>query len=336
MFCELVVNRSCGRRREGSSRSDPCTKRRMTNASRLVAPTRVVRDYLSSSLVWKDFLEQGGFVPTDIVVADPFKAGTTWTQRIVQQILDNGEEPASGLSDTSPWLDSSWGDHPRMLAVLRGQRERGQRRVIKSHLPADAVPIDAEARYVFVGRNGKDIGISFHNYLKHFSAETMADIDRIHAEWSGDKTPLVIPDGMREFFDVWLDTGGYGCCDLFDVVKSWWKVANRPNVLLVHYDPLKQDLPGQIERIATFIGADPKRLRMPEIVEHASFGFMRSRAERLVPFGGAHMNEPKAFFHKGPARDYRTELTPEQIERFDRKALEQLGPDCARWLETGK
>ena len=35
----------------------------------------------------------------------------------------------------------------------------------------------------------------------------------------------------------------------------------------------------------------------------------------MAPFGGEHMDDPKAFFHKGPARDYRAELTPEQIER---------------------
>lgn len=300
----------------------------------LVAPTRAVRDYLSNSAVWNDFISQGGFVPTDIVVADPFKAGTTWTQRILQQILDDGREPAEGLSDTSPWLDSSWGDHPRMLAVLRDQRERGQRRIMKSHVPADAVPIDARARYVFVGRNGKDIGISFHNYLKHFSAETMAAIDRIHASWSGEPTPLVIPDDMREFFDLWLDDDGYGCCDLFDVVRSWWALRGRPNVLLLHYASLKLDLPAQIARIARFIGVDPARLQMPTIVEHCSFAFMRTRAERLVPFGGTHMSEAKAFFHKGPSRDFRSELTPAQIERFDRKAVDKLGAECAHWLET--
>lgn len=68
----------------------------------LLAPTRVLRDYLSNSLVWEDFLTQGGFVEGDIVVADPFKAGTTWTQRILQQILHNGEEKETGLSDSSP------------------------------------------------------------------------------------------------------------------------------------------------------------------------------------------------------------------------------------------
>ena len=71
-------------------------------------PRRVVRDYLSSSLVWSAFLAQGGFVPRDIVVVDPFKAGTTWTQRIIQQILSNGEEPEEGLSDSRRgWIRAS-------------------------------------------------------------------------------------------------------------------------------------------------------------------------------------------------------------------------------------
>lgn len=302
----------------------------------LIAPKRIVRDYLSSSPVWNDFLDQGGFVPGDVVVVDPFKAGTTWTQRIIQQILDNGREPAAGLSETSPWLDSSWGDHAAMLRVLREQREREQRRVIKSHLPADALPVDPRARYVFVGRNGKDIGLSFHNYLAHFSAETMDAINRVHAAWSADSTPLVIPRSKQEFFDLWLDQDGFGCCDLFDVVRSWWAVRSQPNVLLLHYAQLLRDLPGQVARVARFIGADPAQLRMDSIVAHCSFGTMRTEAERLAPFGGAHMTEPGAFFQKGPARDFRAELRSDQIDRFDLKALHKLGRDCAHWLETGE
>ncbi|KYF96739.1 glycolipid sulfotransferase [Sorangium cellulosum] len=308
----------------------------MVTSDTLIPPTRIVRDYLNSSLVWNDFLAQGGFISGDIVVADPFKAGTTWTQRIIQQILDNGEEREEALSDTSPWLDSSFGDHAAMLAMLKAQREAGERRVLKSHLPADAVPIAAQARYIFVGRNGKDLGISFHNYLSQFSAETMDKINRIHAAWSGDPTRLVIPESMQEFFDRWLDTDGYGCCDLFDVVRSWWELRDEPNVLLVHYRRLKEDLRGQIVRVAGFIDVDPAGLRLDRIVEHCSFGYMRARAEQMAPFAGAHMRDPKAFFHKGPARDYRAEITPAQSARFDRLALEKLGGDCARWLETGE
>ncbi len=302
----------------------------------LIRPTRVLRDYLSNSMVWEDFLAQGGFVDGDIVVADPFKAGTTWTQRIIQQILSNGEEHDAGLSDTSPWLDSSWGDHAEMLTVLKDQRDAAIRRVIKSHLPADALPIGAEARYVFVGRNGKDLGISFHNYLRNFSEETMLAINRIHAEWCSNHVPLVIPEDTRLFFDWWLDTDGCGCCDLFDVMKSWWRFHNEPNVLLVHYQQLKDDLRDQITRLAKFLSIDPDSLRMDAIVEHSSFEYMSGRADKMAPFGGGHMSSAKAFFDKGPKRDYRTELTPEQIDRFDRIAVEKLGKECAHWLETGE
>lgn len=305
-------------------------------SKQLLAPTRILRDYLSNSMVWGDFLDQGGFVEGDIVVADPFKAGTTWTQRIVQQILQNGEENEGGLSDTSPWLDSSWGDHAAMLNKLKEQRAAGVRRVMKSHLPADALPIAAEARYVFVGRNGKDLGISFHNYLYNFSAPTMSTINRIHAEWSGESTPLVIPQDMRVFFDWWLDTNGLGCCDLLDIMKSWWQLRSEPNVLLLHYRQLKDDLPGQIARLAEFFSIDPMSLRMNAIVEHCSFDYMSARAEKMAPFGGAHMSSAKAFFHKGLKRDHRNELTPTQVERFDRVALEKLGVECAHWLETGE
>jgi len=257
----------------------------------ILMPTRTVRDYLSSALVWNDFLAQGGFVPGDIVVADPFKAGTTWTQRILQQILDNGEERGASLADTSPWLDSSWGDHPVMLAMLKEQRENGQRRVIKSHLPADALPIAPQARYVFVGRNGKDLGISLHNYLSQFSAGTMAAIDRVHAQWSDDPSPLVIPASMREFFDRWLATDGYGCCDLFDVMRSWWQLRGEPNVLLVHYRQLKEDLPGQVARIAGFIGAAPAQLCMDRILEPAPSGTCATAPSR---------------WHRSAARTWRT------------------------------
>jgi aryl sulfotransferase len=305
----------------------------MTN--QLIAPPRVLRDYLSDSAVWQDFLAQGGFVDGDIVVADPFKAGTTWTQRILQQILSNGEEHDAGLSDTSPWLDSSWGDHAGMLRTLKAQWEAGTRRVMKSHLPADALPIAPEARYVFVGRNGKDLGVSFHNYLYNFSPATMEQINRIHAERSGDSTPLVIPQDMREFFDVWLDSDGYQCCDLLDVMASWWRLKEEPNILLVHYRNLKHDLPGEVARIAEFLSIDPGSLRMDAILEHCSFEYMSGRAEKMAPFGGEHMSSAKAFFHKGPKRDFRTELSDEQIERFDRKALDKLGDECALWLEVG-
>ena len=98
-----------------------------------------------------------------------------------------------------------------------------------------------------------------------------------------------------------------------------------PNVLLVNYQQLKEDLRAQVMRIAGFINIDPFSLKLDAIVEHCSFGYMKERADKMAPFGGAHMSSAKSFFHKGPERDFRSELTPEQIERYDRKAVEKLG-----------
>ena len=280
-------------------------------------------------------MAQGGYVADDIVVGDPFKAGTTWTQRILQQILSNGEEHETSLSDTSPWLDCSWGNHPEMLEVLKQQREAGKRRVIKSHVPADAVPIAPEAKYVFVARNGKDQVISLHNYLRNFSASAMDNINSIYTAWSGDSTPLEVPEDLQEFVELWLDTDGYKCCDTFDIVASWWKFKDQPNFLVLHYNNLKKDLLGQIPRIAEFLSIDPATLRVDKIAEHCSFEYMKGRADKMAPFRGEHLASAESFFLKGPKRDFRTELSPELIARYDRKAVEKLGEQCAEWMETG-
>ena len=47
------------------------------------------------------------------------------------------------------------------------------------------------------------------------------------------------------------------------------------------------------------------------------------------------MTTAKAFFDKGPDRDFRTEISPELIAKFDAAALAELGPECAQWLESG-
>ncbi len=274
-------------------------------------------------------------MPGDIVVVTPFKAGTTWAQRIVQQILCNGTELETSLTEASPWLDSSWGDHAAMLATLKQQAIARERRVIKSHLPADALPRDSQARYIFVNRNGKDLGLSLHNYLHHFSEATMAEINSIYASWAENYEPLIIPDNPQTFFDHWLDRQGAGCCDLLDITKSWWQLRDEPNVLLLHYSQLKENLGQEIRWLATFLGAEPKTLNLEQIIEHCSFDYMRHRAAKIVPFGGAHLGNAKDFFQQGPKRNYERELTPTQIARFDSLAVQTLSSECAHWLETG-
>ena len=297
-------------------------------------PTREIRDYLSDSSVWKQFLAQGGFRTGDIVITTYFKVGTTLTQQIVLQILHNGKVPQIDQAKVSPWLDSSFGDHELMLGDLKKQRER---RVIKTHLSADAIPVDPDVKYIYVGRDGRNVGLSYYNYLSHFTAETRVRMNEIYKKETGIQSELVLPATDQEFFDLWLNNDGYNCGSFFDNVRTWWELRDLPNVLLLHYDQLTQDLRNQIDVIAKFLGIPPETLDRETIENNCSFDSMKHRAEKLIPHGvsGNILDNPKAFFHKGPARNYREVLTPGQIERYEIIAEEKLGKECARWLEKG-
>lgn len=292
-------------------------------------------DFLSDSRIWSRFINEVGFTSSDIVIADPFKAGTTFTQRVIDQILSNGEESKETLSDKSPWLDSSWGDYDFMLEKLSEQKKNNHRRIMKSHLSADYVPIDSRVKYVFVCRNGEDLVCSFHNYLYYFNAETIAKINKRYQEFSGTDEEIIIPKTSTEFFDLFLETGGLGLCEVLDITKSWWNYKDLPNVLLVHYSKMTHDFEHELKRIAQFLDVDVTTLNIEKITAQCSFEFMKEHADKFVPFNGKHMRDAKAFFHQGPTRDSKTDLSPEQIQAFDEMALEKMGVECAKWMKTG-
>nr|WP_094560293.1 sulfotransferase domain-containing protein [Synechococcus sp. 8F6] len=68
----------------------------------------------------------------DIVIASPYKSGTTWLQAIVAHLVFDGEL-AAPLADLSPWLEANYHDLDALVLTLEQQRHR---RFIKSHLPS--------------------------------------------------------------------------------------------------------------------------------------------------------------------------------------------------------
>lgn len=301
----------------------------------IIQSDKIYVDFLSDSRIWTRFIQEVGFTPRDIVIVDPFKAGTTFTQRIIDQILHNGEESEESLSDKSPWLDSSWGNYDFMLQTLNAQKKNNARRMIKSHLPADYVPIDSTVKYIFVGRNGKDLICSFHNYLYNFNAETVAKINTLYHAFSGKEDTMLIPETSAAFFDLFLNTQGKGLCELFQLTKSWWQHKEKANILLVHYSQLIHDFENEVKRIAKFINVDANSLNLEKIKQNCSFVYMKEHANQFVPFNGQHMTDAKAFFHQGPERDSQKTINAEKVEAFDKIALESMGYTCAHWLETG-
>jgi len=73
------------------------------------------------------------------------KCGTTWTQRIVDMLINQDTAPRA-IMEVAPWVDATFfAPIADDLARLEAQRHR---RAMKSHLPFDSLPIYDTMKYV--------------------------------------------------------------------------------------------------------------------------------------------------------------------------------------------
>jgi aryl sulfotransferase len=265
----------------------------------------------------------------DIIIASYSKSGTTWLQQIVGQILSKGN-PHLEVAKVSPWIDMRLVP-PEVYAALEAST---QRRFFKTHSPPHAIPFAQNAKYLYIGRDGRDICWSLHN---HFSSFTDAFLETLNAVPCRKGPPLQrAPSDVHEFYLNWMANDGAPAWSMWDNVRWWWAVRAMPNVKLVHFNELKSDLSTSIANIAAFLGAGLDEAVLPKIVEHCSFEYMKQHASTIAPRGGvALIGGAETFIHKGTNGRWRDVLSPSEIEAYDTRALDELGPSCATWLHEG-
>src|SRR5262245_18688161 len=165
-----------------------------------MAPTPALRPYRTSvfdNARWARLKHR----PGDIFVCTPPKCGTTWTQTIVVSLLwPEGKAPAP-VMELSPWIEALFNSEDDIAARLEAQTHR---RCIKSHTPADGIPIFDDAKYIFVARDGRD---AFMSYCHHFEVckrevreslieRGLQDGVPPMPQWKGD---------VHGFFKFWLE-----------------------------------------------------------------------------------------------------------------------------------
>ena len=304
---------------------------------RVRAASRVYRTWGFDSRRWDGFVPRDG----DIVIATYPKCGTTWMQRIVGLLVFQDPAPVA-VMDVSVWIDRRFGATPaEALARVEAQTHR---RFLKSHLPADGLPLHDEVRYIHVARDGREVCLSFHN---HISSYTPWMLEQLDAAGLGDETiarryPRA-PADPADFFHRWLVDGGLpGVRDgltgmsFFENERSWWEERGRPNVLFVHYADLKADLDGKMRRIAGFLDIEVPDALWPVLVEAAGFAAMRQAGDALLG-GGARVFEGggQSFFHHGETGRWRGVFRDEDLARYDAK-LAALPAGCAAWIGGGR
>jgi aryl sulfotransferase len=288
--------------------------------------TRELVNHHMDSTLWDGF----AFRDDDVIVATYGKAGTTWTQQIVGQLIFQGD-PDVAISQISPWWDMRI-IPPEVRDMVRAQTHR---RVLKTHLPADALVMSPKAKYIYVARDGRDVIWSMHNHHSGFKPETY-DMFNLHPGLVGDPLPPADPD-VRRYFLTWLENDGAPFWPFWQNTASWWALRHQPNVRLVHFNHLKADLAGEMRKIADFLEIEIPASKWPAVVEHCTFGYMKAHAELYAPLGGMPWEGgAETFVHKGTNGRWRDVLTPADSAAYEARAREELGEACARWLMTGE
>jgi aryl sulfotransferase len=252
-------------------------------------------------------------------------------QQIVAQLIFAGADDL-GVAEISPWLDLRVPPKSIKLPAVEAQSHR---RFLKTHLPVDALVFSPKAKYIYIGRDGRDVAWSMHNH--HFNAnekwyEALNDTPgRV-----GPPIARPTPD-VHQYFLKWLERDGHPFWPFWENVRSWWAIRHLPNVHMVHFNNLKQDMPSEIGRIASFLDISIDPSRWDAILTHCSFDYMKQNATRSVPLGGIFWDGgAQTFINKGTNGRWRDVLTAGDVDRYERRARAELGEDCAHWLATGQ
>lgn len=288
---------------------------------------RELQDRYFDSTIWNDLRFRAG----DVVIASYAKAGTTWLQQIVAQLIFGGRDDID-VAALSPWLDMRLRPREETLALLETQQHR---RFIKTHLPVDALRFSSKVKYLYVARDGRDIAWSLHNHLINHTEDFYRHIN----EPPDRLGPLVSPPPVSvvQFFREWLSGDGYPIWPFWDHVLSWWQIRRLPNVLLMHFADLKRDISGEIRRIADFLEIPADEELLARVIGHSSFDHMKANAARYAPMNGAvWQGGATTFIHKGTNGRWRDALGARERRQYEQVAEERLGPVCAHWLAHGR
>jgi aryl sulfotransferase len=271
---------------------------------------------------WADFDHR----PDDIFVCTPAKCGTTWTQTIVASLLwPAGNQPAP-VGQLSPWIEANFMPADVMHDQLRAQTHR---RFMKTHTPAEGIPWYEDAKYIFVARDGRDAFMSMCNHMERMSKDLK---NSLNAKVQDEDDIALLPDwngDIHAAFKDWMST-----MEHLQHVASFWQRRKQANVLLVHYNDLKQDLSGEMRRIADFLNIEVPDSLWPQTVERCTFEAMRNDTERMGNFD-AFDGGLKGFIFKGTNGRWRDVLTTQELAEYGTSVEREMSSEASQWSANG-
>ncbi|XP_039159376.1 cytosolic sulfotransferase 15 [Eucalyptus grandis] len=259
---------------------------------------------------------------SDIVLASLPKSGTTWLKALVFSVVNRSRFDISNTPlltsnphELVPFFEfQQYGSSPR--PNLGGLVEP---RLFATHIPYPSLPEcikRLDCRIIYICRNPLDMMVSsWHFYVQMARSENQP-------EWS-----------LEEHFEIYCQ-GKLSFGPFRDHMMGYWKKSlERPHkVLLLRYEDLKEDIVGQLKRVAEFVG-------LPFTKEEEEGGVIEEIAKMcsLKTLKDLEVNksgkvaltiefEKRSFFRKGEVGDWVNHLTPSMVDRLNSIIQEKMSP----------
>ncbi|NWW91212.1 ST1C1 Sulfotransferase, partial [Rhynochetos jubatus] len=241
--------------------------------------------------------------PDDLLIATYAKAGTTWTQEIVDMIHQNGDVEKCRRDTTyrrHPFLEWSFQESPTVSLELA--EAMPSPRTMKTHLPVQLVPPsfwEQNCKIIYVARNAKDNLVSYYHF--HRMNKGMPD-----------------PGTWEEFMDKFM-TGEVLWGSWYDHVKGWWKAKDKHRILYLFYEDMKENPKQAIQKILKFLEKDVDQEVLNKILLNTSFEIMKENpmTNYTKEFQGIMDHSISPFMRKGVVGDWRNYFTEAQNKKFD-------------------
>ena len=185
--------------------------------------------------------------------------------------------------------------------------------VFFTHAPYQILPkgvSEKRNKVIHISRNPKDVLVSWYHFSQILTNSKKASWD--------------------ELFSTFLSGGNFSLKTWMYNLQYWYKYKDEPNILLIQYEDMKENLETVISRIANFLSTSLTTDQIKRIVSLVSVKSMQENP-KLDVLVTSYMDRSKGrFIRKGEVGDWKNVFSDDENKAFD-SLYEQFVTETGIW-----
>lgn len=222
--------------------------------------------------------------PDDTFIVSYPRSGNTWLRFLIGGLVFQSEISFENMELFVPDIHRC--THPHLESLPRP-------RYLKSHFPYDP----RYPRVIYLVRDPRDVAVSYYQFLVKFR-----------------RTEKTFDQFIMDFVTNQTAYGGWG-----NHLSSWRQHRDQVphGILFVRYEDLLADTYKALCTICVFLGIEPEKERLLEVIENNQFSKMQEK-ERQAGEISLFKDSDRTiqFIRQGTTGQWRTHLTQSQASMF--------------------